>query len=221
MPTKEQYRDLKRALRGRKKEFDAAVAAQNETARREAVLGALRALVVYLYKDTEIVEEGLLTVFGAVDSAVVDIGCGAKKVALFEPESTNETPASTKPTRTTQENTQGMFAFALELLRAGKMGIDPAAKWIVGEARKLGIVDEAGCPIDAKRIISWRKEIRAGRAPSEARETFDGMHWIYAEILRSARPEKRDECKAVVIGILKSSRDLAPQTAPRRTRRAG
>jgi hypothetical protein len=225
-PTEEQYRDLKTALRERKKEFVAAIAAKNETARREAVLGTVRALVRYLLNDTEILDEGLLAVLGAVESAVFDAGRGAK-VTLFKPQPTNEKPASTKPTRTTQENTQGMFAFALELLKTGaKIGIDSAAKWIVAEARKLGIVDEAGDHIDATRIIAWRKDIAAGRGPVEARETFEGLRQLpmHAAMLKGApTPEKRKTCETLVIGILKSSRDFAPQTAPRRTapRRAG
>jgi hypothetical protein len=219
-PTEEQYRGMKTALRERKKEFVAAVAAKNKTAQRDAGIGVVRAIYLCLLNDSEILDEGLLTPLGAVESAVFDAGRGAK-VALFKPEPRSEKPASTKPTGTTRENTQGMFAFALELLKTGgKMGIDLAAKWIVAEASKLRIVDEAGYPIDAKRIITWRKDICRGKAPDEARETFDGLRRLpkHAVLLgRAPIPKKREACKALVIGILKSSRDLAPQTAPRRT----
>jgi hypothetical protein len=228
MPSAERYRDLIAKLR---EASVALIAAEDDLAKLAIGSGALQAVILYLSKDAEVLDGQLTRPLAVVENAIHDAGRGAKPAVLFKPkppppEKKKDLP--TKPSRTRRENVQGMLAFALELLKAGKMGTDLAARWIATEARKLNVSTEDGSPIDAKQIKQWRTDIRRtdiprgkAKAPSEACETFALMRQIpnHAWVLNGTPvAKKRERCEALAMAIVKSLAGTMPRSAPKMIR---
>jgi hypothetical protein len=213
MPSEARYRDLIATLRETKKAYDGA---GDEKARLAAAVRAQQAVILYLLGDVEVAEGYLTAPLAALENAAFDAGRGAT-VALLE-----HTPErSGKPTRTTRENIQGELAFALELLIAGKVGTDLAARWVAAEARKWNVAAEDGSPIDAKQVKNWRTDIRRRKAPAEACETFDNMrHLPHVAPLLMGIPiaDKRERCEYLARAIIKANAAGAPRSAPKTMR---
>jgi len=115
---------------------------------------------------------------------------------------------------------------------ATKIGRDAAERWVATEVRRHGIADGSGSPIAGERIQSWRAEIKRGKAPALARETFDDCLGTLPcpSVLRELRKastsgsrlpgdpvEKAKELARAWVGAVAQR---APRSAPMLTRRS-
>jgi hypothetical protein len=221
MPSAKRYSDLIAKLREASLAF---VAAEDDPARLAIGSTALQAVILYLSKDSEVLDGQLTRPLAVVENAIHDAGRGAKPAVLFEPKHPPPPPPEdkkllpSKPSRTTRENVQGALAFALELSIAGKKGTDLAAHRIATEARKLRVFALDGSPIAAKQIKNWRTDIRRRKAPAEACETFEGLRQMpnHALLLRGTPVVgKRERCEALATAIIKALAGTMPRSAPK------
>ncbi len=211
-PSEEHYRGFLAALRKNAKVFNAA----NDIAtRRSAGLAALEGAIIYLQGDVEIADAFLTRPLAFIVAAVHDSGQGANVAALKPAQG-----VPGRPTGMVREFVQATLAFACELLIASKMGPDDAAAWVAAEARKFVVVSEDGNPIVANQVTGWRKEIKQGRAPIEARDMFKGLRRVrpeHDEMLKGQRSEaKRKMCEALARAAVKGLAAGAPRSAPNR-----
>ena len=96
-----QYRHLKAALGDMAMKYDAA---ETEIARLEAILGQLRALILYHQNDREIADKFILRPLGALEAALYDCGRGAKVPLL---DHAPERPG--RPVRLAREDGKGRW----------------------------------------------------------------------------------------------------------------
>jgi hypothetical protein len=202
----------------------AAVDAANDNKDRlEAGLGALRAVIRYLHGDRDVLDKLLTKPLALIENAASDARQGAA------PEILNHAPADgkKKSSGAWRERVQGTMAFTLELFIAAGTGKEIAAKRIVTVARNLGVRADDGSPVVARQVVSWRYEINRGKAPVEARATFDGLRQMHSELLRRPsnetqpqREKRAAECQARALGAIKALAAIAPRSAPKEARRA-
>jgi hypothetical protein len=209
MPSVEHYNNLISKLRRASKGVKLA---EDHKERLACGVGALQAIVLYLTKDEEVIDEELTRPLAIIENAVRDAGQGAT-VALLE-----HTPANPgKPRDVTREYVQAVLAFGVELLRASNMSTSNACKWVAEEARKHHVVTEDGSPLTAKRIEGWREDINRRKAPAGAHETFEGLRHEgqYALLLKGSHSAaKRKVCEALARALVKAAAGSMPQAAP-------
>jgi hypothetical protein len=103
-----------------------------------------------------------------IANALHDIYDSNSRPALFE---LDRRPAS--PGDTAGVECEGLLAAALEIVIRGGMKLAEAKGWLDREMREAGLVDEAGNPIRAERVASWRSNFRKGQGAKHARRLFD------------------------------------------------
>jgi hypothetical protein len=212
MPSEAKYQQMLGVLR---KQTESVASTDDNKARLDAGVEALRAVVVYLVSDPEVAREFLTQPLAIIENAVFDKGRG-KSVALLEHAPTREGP----PAGTKREETQGSMAFALDLLAKSGRGTKNAAAWLAQEAKKLGLRCEGGALIQPRQVINWRSEISRGKAPALARKAFEEDRQFDPTLLQGPRSEvQRARCERAVRNIIKSLVAIAPQLAPKPTRR--
>lgn len=215
-PDNASYQELMAVLREATKNIDDA---GDDKERLRNGLAALRAVIVYLCADPEVIDKHLMTPLAYIENAVHDVSRGAKPALFSQP------PETSKPTGTVQESVQGSLAWALELLRRTKKGTESGAKWVAEEARKVGLRDGNGEPPSPGRIMGWRKECRSNRAPKEAQATYDEHRRYDARLLQSLPAMSPDLArKAVERSVRTLIRMLAshtPGAVPKPIHRSG
>ena len=211
-----QYRHLKAALGDMAMKYDAA---ETEIARLEAILGQLRALILYHQNDREIADKFILRPLGALEAALYDCGRGAKVPLL---DHAPERPG--RPVRLAREDVQGSLAFAVELLVAGRRGTEAACEWVATTARRQGLRSEDGAPLTARQVKSWRAEISRGKAPAGACETFVHLRCMrpYSAAFRTAsgqQPLPQQGYEVLAGAFIKGLAATAPRSGPKKANR--
>ena len=180
MPSAERYQGFLEALRLNGRVFDAA---EHDEQRLDAALAVLRAVVLYLLDDHEVMDEHLIRPLGWLESAVNDAAQGADPTALKP-----ATSASGRPTGLARDSVQGTLAFFLELLVvAAKVPPDQAAKFVARKSRDL-VCSESGDQITAEQVKGWRSELRRGSATIGGREIFQGLTGKELQHLATPKP---------------------------------
>jgi hypothetical protein len=104
---------------------------------------------------------------GRVANALHDVWWNASRPALFDLPSPDG-----KISNTAGFLCEGHLAAALEILILSGMKLAEAKKWMDSEIRAARLVDEAGNPIDSKRIASWRNNFSKGVGAAYGRAFF-------------------------------------------------
>jgi hypothetical protein len=177
---------------------------------RQAEIDALDTVINLLLGNIAVVNEVLTKMLANVRNALHDAACGANLAELL-PQPTNGGLAErkgTKPSGTSAQRTQGMLAFALELLIvAAQIKTPHAVEWLVAEALKAGV------SIDPRRVVVWRKKInsdlwrtpaRPGRlqAPVEASKVFRQLAAVPQHAVLLQQRNRPDEAMRRAKGIL-------------------
>jgi hypothetical protein len=206
MPDDPRYRRLLEELARVGKSFDAA---GDDAARLEAMIASQRALVLYIAQNAG--TEDMLRPLGAIESALHDLRQGAN-VMLME-----HHPRGSKPGCTTLERVQAALAWSVELLTGpGKMGSALAARVVAETARRHKLTDANGSPVTVKQIVSWRKELRADRAPSWACEHWVAFRKEYQPLLRMPPSDlKVARARQAAEQLVRVVAQLSPRSAPK------
>lgn len=212
MPSEERYQKLVAALRKNKSAFAAAV---DEKARLDCGLEDIRAFILYLHGDKDVLDECLTAPIGAIESAVYDAGQGANPSLL------QHSPLRPgKPAFMAKEQVQGGLAAALHILKVGNWGAGRAADWVARKAREHGVFSEDGAPISARQITSCRKDIGGRKGPKGAIEAHDMIVGAYTTRLKQLpEGDKRRGCEALAEAAIKSLAADCPQSGPKQQNR--
>ena len=196
---------------------DAAVRTGDASARRRGSALALRAVLHFLLANEVIRKEHLTRPLSDVWAGLYDTHHGAAPT-LFErePEPDEQEPPKGRPTALLKDHFVAHTAFALEALTAGKRGTALAANWIATEARRLHLQAENGAPITAKQIMSWRQDIRRGKATGTALDQYEVLRAKYTHPLRA---HSREHCEKLARIVLLNLANLASNAAPVTPRR--
>jgi hypothetical protein len=232
MPSEERYRELIAVLRETTTKSLHPIPSHTteEAAALQLSLGlrALRAVMLYLQGDVEVLDGLLTRPLGLIETAVYNAGEGAKPALLNPPP-----PAAVdkdgelvsrkgKVPFTAREQVQGCLAFAVELLVASQMGKVRAIDWVAAEARRYRVLTEDGAPVTTRQIENCRSEISRGKAPAGACETFEGLRHMptHAALLKGPHAAaKSGVCEARARGLIKALAASAPLAAPKQTSR--
>jgi len=212
----EHYAELLDALRESAKDFSAAV---DDRSRLEASRRALYGVIHYLSFDPVVMNEKLMAPLGMLKTAAYDAGRGARTIPLLTHAPLEE---NKKPTGLARETIQGMLAGGLELLMRNKVGRERGAEIVAALAREEGVRCEDSAPIGPKQIITWKKEISAGRGPKVAVEAFENFRKQPLNVPFFARDSNssHEACRSHLRLWLHSISITAGRSAPREARRA-
>jgi hypothetical protein len=219
MPSEQRYRELIDELRDTTQSFNGA---KDDEARLVLGRRALREVMRYLWCDPEVLNGKLTKPLAVLRGALYDVEQGAKPKLLNPPRPEREDPSNNrlkphmgKASGTAGETIQGSLAFALELLARGGMSTGKGADWVADKARQEYARCADGSPIAPRQIKNWRAEISRGKAPQEARETFERLRNCHTSLLSEPRSElKRRKCEFHAAMLIKAGGLAAPGSAP-------
>jgi hypothetical protein len=224
MPSVESYGELIANLRAEAGDFDAAEDKRGELA---ACRRALRAVLQYLRRDPEVLNENLVRPLAVLASDAWDAGQGATVTRL------EHTPEQIgPPAGTARDTVEGTMAFAVEMLVETRMGEQRALNWVAAEARRLRATDENGRAITTRQLKTWRSQVNRGKAPAEAKKVFGycrdmqvGRNETLGDVLRQLRKERPhppsvlvERAKKLAGLLILGVREAAPMSAPKERR---
>jgi hypothetical protein len=198
--------------------YDRTVAALRECAIRidagsselDEGLRALRAVMAMFTSDPNLADSGVNRALAGIHAALHDVRQGARP-SVF--------PVSGRgrPTNLYADEMRGLLAAALDLLKVhGRMPVAAASAWLARELKEAGVRDEAGRPIPARRLQTWREEASAGVGPEASRERLWELRGRYRQMPWDSltAEDRRAAAQARAHSIVTLVRDYGPASAP-------
>jgi hypothetical protein len=160
--------------------------------------------------NTPFVPQGATDLLGRVANALHDVRWNNSRPALFD----GLAPAMPFPD-TVGIWCEGSLAAALEILIAGGLKLAAAKAWLEQEIQGAGLVDEAGNPIGAERVASWRGNFRKGIGAANARLSFDSVIEDHKALIAAPKDSRKsDACEAAARGLIRLLALTANRTVP-------
>lgn len=228
MPPPEKYRELLAALHRAKAALPKKPTETDEEARArqiDAALFALRSVMTYFQADADVLNAMLTQPLGVIEAAVHNAAQGAKPVLLNPPPPLVDGDKSRKGKApgTVAEDVRAALAFAVKfrMLETATLHTGEATNWVARQAATCGMTCENGTPITSRQVKNWWEAVHRG-TPKGASETFRRLKALpeHARLLRPPlTAEKRKECGARALGVIRACAATTPLFAPSPTAR--